>query len=90
LPPNTVEVKVADFLFTPNALTITKGMTVRWRNTTTGTDHTATGDAGNPAAFDGAVGAGGGTFSFTFTVPGTYHYHCSIHPFMKATITVTA
>jgi len=24
-----------------------------------------------------------------FSKPGTYPYHCMIHPFMKATITVT-
>jgi len=27
--------------------------------------------------------------SFTFTKAGTFPYHCQIHPFMKATITVT-
>jgi plastocyanin len=27
--------------------------------------------------------------SFTFATPGTYAYHCEIHPTMKATITVT-
>jgi plastocyanin len=88
LPPNTVQVRVASFLFSPSALTIKKGTTVLWMNSS-GTDHTVTGDTGNPASLDGAVGASGGTFSFTFTVPGTYHYHCSIHPIMKGTITVT-
>ncbi|HEX6121644.1 MAG TPA: plastocyanin/azurin family copper-binding protein [Ktedonobacterales bacterium] len=89
LPPNTVQVRVANFLFSPSTLTIKKGITVLWTNAS-GTDHTVTGDAGNPAALDGAVGASGGTFSFTFTVPGTYHYHCAIHPIMKGTITVTS
>ena len=31
----------------------------------------------------------GQTFSYTFTTPGTYLYHCGIHPFMKGSVTVT-
>jgi plastocyanin len=31
----------------------------------------------------------GGTFSFTFMQPGTYTYHCTVHPYMKGTIVVT-
>ena len=27
---------------------------------------------------------------FTFTKAGTFPYHCNIHPYMKATITVTS
>ena len=30
------------------------------------------------------------SYSFTFTTPGTYDYLCSIHPFMTATVVVTA
>jgi len=29
-------------------------------------------------------------FSFTFTTPGTFEYFCSLHPHMKAHITVEA
>ncbi len=32
----------------------------------------------------------GMTFMFTFTTAGTFAYHCNIHPYMKATITVTS
>jgi plastocyanin len=30
----------------------------------------------------------GGSWSYTFTTPGTYTYHCSPHPFMKGTVVV--
>ena len=31
----------------------------------------------------------GGTYSVAFDKPGTYRYHCAIHPNMVGTITVT-
>src|SRR5579875_243718 len=34
--------------------------------------------------------APGATFSFTFTTPGTYTYHCTIHPFMHGTVVVAS
>ncbi len=34
--------------------------------------------------------APGQTFTFTFSTPGTYTYHCQYHPWMTATITVKA
>ena len=31
----------------------------------------------------------GSTFSLRLTEPGTIHYYCTIHPWMKATIVVS-
>lgn len=77
------------FAFSPASLTIKAGTTVKWENTTQA-PHTVTSDDGK--SFDSGsanpISAQGGTFSFTFNTPGTFAYHCSIHPFMKATIIV--
>lgn len=77
------------FAFSPTTLTIKAGTTVVWKNVTS-VAHTVTSDDGK--SFDSGtsnpVAPQSGTFSFTFTKPGTYAYHCSFHPFMKATIIV--
>jgi len=77
------------FAFSPATLTIKAGTTVTWKNTTA-VAHTVTSDDGT--SFDSGttnpIAAQSGTFSFTFTTPGTFAYHCEIHPFMKATIIV--
>jgi len=39
-------------------------------------------------AWDSADIAPGTSFTMTLQQPGTYAYHCSIHPFMQATIVV--
>ena len=64
--------------------------------------HTATSAGTDPAAFDSQCldgvgapcpsgqGAGVSTFQFTFTVAGTYLYHCSYHPWMQGKIVVLA
>lgn len=80
----------SSFGFSPATITIKAGSTVVWTNNTAA-PHTVTSDANAPAAFNsGMLSANGGTFKFTFTKPGTYTYHCSIHPYMMGTITVVA
>jgi plastocyanin len=77
-------VSIANFAFSPTALTIKTGTKVTWTNNDTVT-HTVTADKG---AFDAGPLSPGNSFSFTFTKAGTYSYHCNIHPSMKATIVV--
>ena len=95
-------VTIRDFSFSPSAMTIKVGTTVTWTNNGPSA-HTATSDTGvwdsstlGAPSGGGAYGGGaaGGTYQFTFNAPGTYNYHCKIHPpasypGFTGTITVT-
>jgi plastocyanin len=84
--------------FTPNTITVVIGVnnTVMWTNNDNpaGTAHTVTPKtqpAGGtwPTAGSGNIPAGQ-SYSFTFTVPGTYTYICSYHSWMSGTVVVLA
>ncbi|MGD9891037.1 MAG: plastocyanin/azurin family copper-binding protein [Dehalococcoidia bacterium] len=77
-------VRIADFSFSPKDITVRTGTTVTWTNEGRA-PHTVTADKG---AFDSKRMNGGATFSFTFDTPGTYEYHCDIHPSMTGEVTV--
>jgi len=77
-------VSIKNFAFDPATITVKVGDTVTWTNNDS-MDHSVTAD-GNQ--FDSGNLASGKTFSFTFKTAGTVGYHCSIHPNMKATVTV--
>jgi plastocyanin len=81
---NGAAVSIANFAFQPASLQIAAGTTVTWTNADS-TAHTVTSDNG---AFDSGPLAPGASFTQTFDTPGTYTYHCQIHPFMTATIIV--
>jgi plastocyanin len=85
-PVSGNSVKILDFRFSPASLTVKAGSSVTWTNASGGTGHTVTSDTG---VFDQALDSGQ-TFTFTFKQAGTYKYHCAIHPYMTATIIVTA
>jgi plastocyanin len=88
-PSGSVAVSIQDFSFSPASITIKAGTTVRWTNQGPSA-HTTTSDAavwssptlGAPMSSGGYAGGGtsGGTFDFRFTQPGTFPYHCSLHP----------
>jgi plastocyanin len=86
--PRTVDISISGYAFAPNALTIRVGDTARWTNMDP-IAHTATSTAG-PETFDTGQLAQHATGSHTFMHAGSYAYHCLNHPFMTATITVTA
>lgn len=74
-------------MFDPATLTIKKGMQVVWTNMSDA-PHTVTSDN---ATFNTPSNlTEKQTFIFTFNTAGTFTYHCNIHPYMKATITVTS
>lgn len=77
------------FQFSPATITVKVGTTVRWINAT-GVPHTSTSDVGSTARWDSLTINPQGTFSFTFSYAGTYHYHCAFHPTMQGTIVVTS
>ena len=76
-------VAAADFTFLPNSITAAVGGTITWANGDSA-PHTVTFDSGP----DCGQMASGGTITATFNVAGSYPYHCTIHPSMKATVVV--
>ena len=79
-------VTIVNFAFQPASLEVPVGTTVTWTNQGSA-PHTVTADDGS---FDSGTLQPGGTFSMTFDTPGTFTYHCEIHPNMMGTIVVTA
>jgi plastocyanin len=75
---------IRGFSFQPDVLKAKVGVKVTWTNDDT-VAHTVTADT-NSFASDHLQP--GGSFSFTFTRPGTYTYHCSIHPSMHGSVVV--
>jgi nitrite reductase (NO-forming) len=71
--------------YSPQTITVVIGInnTVTWTNNDN-TAHTVT-DTG---VFDSGYINPGQSWSYTFTTPGTYQYHCSIHPWMTGTVIV--
>jgi plastocyanin len=84
-PVATNQVSIASFAFGPGTAMVKPGTTVTWTNQDED-QHTVTAD---DASFASSPLATGQTFTHTFTTPGTYHYHCAIHPFMHGTVVVT-
>ena len=67
--------------------------TVTWTNGDTnngGTDHTVTSLPGNGTILSSGIMAEGANFTQTFTTPGTYEYHCTIHSWMTGSVVVLA
>ncbi len=76
-------VKIENFTFGPQELKVKAGTTVTWTNEDD-MPHTVV----SPNNFRSKVLDTAGTYSFTFTTPGTYKYFCSLHPHMTGTIVV--
>ena len=79
-----VAMKIDNFVFGPQTLTVPIGATVTWTNkddiphTTVSTD----------GVFKSKVMDTDEKFSYTFTKAGTYSYFCSVHPKMTGKVVV--
>jgi plastocyanin len=82
LYPN--EVIIQGLSFSPEVFLVEAGSTVTWRNLD-GMTHTVTSDTG---IFGSGNIANNRVYSYTFTIPGEYPYHCTLHPEMSGTIIV--
>lgn len=79
--------------YTPDNITVVVGVnnTVTWTNNDVSI-HTVTSTTVPPGAspFSSGFLDTGATFTYTFTTPGVYEYHCTIHPWMTGFVTVKA
>lgn len=82
-----VKMDIADFAFTQKTLKVKKGTKVTWTN-----QDSARHDVMPDQESDGFMGSEllskGESYSYTFDTPGSYEYHCTPHPYMKAKVEV--
>ncbi|MGC2694910.1 MAG: cupredoxin family copper-binding protein [Candidatus Angelobacter sp.] len=78
------EVKIDNFVFSPNQITVPVGSTIRWTNH----DDIPHNVVSEDKSFKSKVMDTDEAFTYTFTKPGTYTYFCSIHPKMTGKVVV--
>lgn len=82
-PANTIQIR--NYAFVQTQLTVARGTQVTWVNCDPDV-HTSTSDAG--VWESGAINPDG-SFQRTFDAAGSFPFHCTPHPGMRATIIVT-
>ncbi|MET7620396.1 cupredoxin family copper-binding protein [Streptomyces sp. NPDC005408] len=80
------QVSMSGYAFSPRTLTITAGSTVTWTNQDTAPHDVKT--TSGPHSFHSPMLDKGGSWSHTFTSPGTYGYLCTVHPGMTGQLIV--
>ncbi len=81
-------IELKGFAFNPSTAKIKKGTKVTWTNHDDA-HHDITPNSSSPHFVgSGKLLAMNDNYSFTFNTAGTYAYHCTPHPYMKATIEV--
>ena len=80
----SVKVEIANFEYSPDPVRVEAGGKVIWQNEDS-VAHTATADDGS---FDTGEIEEGKLKSESFKQPGTFTYHCEIHPQVHGTIEV--
>lgn len=84
----TDKIDITNYAFSPANATVKVGTTVTWTNKDA-VGHTVTSDDGSDGGLDSKLLNQGETYTKTFDKAGTFTYHCTAHPYMKGTITVT-
>jgi plastocyanin len=82
--PTNAEVKIDNFSFGPQTITVPVGATVTWTNRDD-IPHTSVSTDG---VFKSKVMDTDETFSYMFAKAGTYAYYCTIHPKMTGQVVV--
>ena len=82
--PSATEVRIDNFTFGPETLTVATNSTVTWVNK----DDVPHVIASNDGLFKSKALDTDDKYSFTFTKAGTYPYYCSVHPKMVGKIVV--
>jgi plastocyanin len=80
-------ITMKNFAFDPSTLTVKTGTVVTWVNQDAAS-HSIVSDNSSSVAFSSDLLPTGASYNVTFATPGTYTYHCSIHPSMTGTIIV--
>ena len=83
--PGNNEVWIKGTAFDPSTITIAAGTTITWTNKDAVTHNVTSNTAG---LFTSSSLGTNGTFTNTFTTPGTFQYKCTIHPTMTGSVIV--
>ena len=91
-----IVIAIGGFKFDPATVNVVQGDPVLFYWKGPDTNHSATSDDGAPMAFDSDQGKAPGQvshkvqdgWSVAMTTPGTYGFHCKVHPSMRGTINV--
>lgn len=85
-PPQTdiAALEMAEFAFSAPHVQLPVGATLTWTNADEA-EHDVVFRSGER----GPLLPAGGSYSHTFTTPGSFEYYCSAHPFMVGKVTVT-
>ena len=79
----SLDIKIDNFTFGPQKLTVKVGDTVTWTNEDD-IPHTVI----SIGHYRSQALDTGDKFTFTFTAPGTFQYFCGLHPQMQGTVVV--
>jgi plastocyanin len=82
--PSPVQIQIDNYTFKPATVTVPVGTIITWKNLDDD-PHTVT---ANDGSFNSKGLAQGDTWSHQFSKPGVYAYHCTVHPFMQASVIV--